>query len=40
MNRCIEVYNSISIQGETLVKSERKKTLDKIVERVNEIINN
>lgn len=40
MNRCIEVYNSISIQGETLVKSERKKTLDKIVERINEIINN
>lgn len=40
MNRCIEVYNSISIQGETLVKSERKKTLDRIVERINEITNN
>ncbi|CAN1538100.1 Glycosyl transferase family 10 [Flavobacteriaceae bacterium] len=40
MNRCIEVYNSISIQGETLVKSERKKTLDRIVERINEITHN
>ena len=38
MNSCIEVYNSISSQGLVLVKLERKKMLDEIVEKVHQII--
>lgn len=34
MNKCINVYNSISMQGQALVKSERKKTLDKFLEKI------
>jgi hypothetical protein len=34
MNSCIKVYNSISSQGLELVKAERKKMLDIIVEKV------
>ena len=39
MNKCIEVYNKISEKGVTLVKVERKKTLDKIVDKIQYIIN-
>ncbi|WP_228519068.1 glycosyltransferase family 10 domain-containing protein [Flavobacterium sp. LC2016-12] len=38
MNRCLEVYNSISEQGILLANSERKKTLDKIVNKLKSII--
>lgn len=34
MNKCLKVYNSISEKGMSLVKEERKKTLDKIVEKL------
>lgn len=33
MNRCIEVYNSISSKGDEHVWLERKKSLDKIIEK-------
>lgn len=39
MNACIEVHNSISERGITLVKAERKKTLDKIVSKLNSFKN-
>lgn len=34
MNKCLKVYNSISEKGTSLIKDERKKTLDKIVEKL------
>ncbi|NJB81740.1 glycosyltransferase family 10 domain-containing protein [Wenyingzhuangia aestuarii] len=34
MNKCIDVYNHISSQNPELAKKERKKVLDKIVEKV------
>lgn len=37
MNKCIQVYNSISEKGEALVQSERKKTLDKIISKLHSI---
>lgn len=37
LNRCVQVYNTISEKGISLVKSERKKTLDKIVEKIRHI---
>lgn len=40
MNKCINVYNSISLQGKSLIESERKKTLDKIIEKVHKICYN
>ena len=34
MNKCIEVYNSISNQGQDFVKKCREEMLDKIVEKL------
>lgn len=40
INKCINIYNSISNNGDNFVKNERKKALDKIVDKLNLIINN
>lgn len=37
MNKCIAVYNSINEKGPDFVKEERKKMLDKIVEKLHSI---
>jgi hypothetical protein len=39
MNKCIEVYNSINDKGDAFALEERKKMLDKIIDKIRLLTN-